>query len=89
LFFVLFQKYVKSKNKSSEIISTIRAKIDTNPALRRGINWESPTIITDSLTPKPIGVIIERYPTRRENTKNAERENINFGDIGTIEITVR
>jgi len=71
------------------MISTTRAKIDTNPAVPRGINWESPTIIADSRTPSPIGVIIERYPTRRENTKNAERESINSGDIGTTEVTVR
>jgi hypothetical protein len=45
---------------TSEIINIILVKIEIIPALVISISGESPNVVTPSLTPKPIGVIIDK-----------------------------
>ena len=57
---------------TSEIIKIILEKMLKNPAVDAVTIGVSPTVITPSLTPRPIGVINERYPAKRAKTKNED-----------------
>ena len=76
-------------NKTSEIINTILANIEDNPAISRGISLASPYVINPSLTPKPIGAITDKKLTRKERAKKPVKYRLLSTGRQTIEETAR
>ena len=73
----------------SDIINIILVNIEIIPAFEIEVKDERPKVVIPSLTPKPIGVIIERYPTRSANMKRLIKFNMFLGSRKKIETALK
>lgn len=74
---------------SSEIMNIILTKMDANAAKLWAMKSVSPVVATASLTPSPIGVTIDMYPTKREKPKRLTSGKKYFKSIYVSETTLK